>query len=551
MPRRKTVAKGKGVKRRRTARVTENDRTAAPSQTEHDVVPPQMQIPTSNAPGPSTMSTSSVDLPNNEEYSQNINEQGTFQNFESNVNSVHEIPSISNDMGNNVSSNIRQKILKGEYIDLGCLLSNPVPIDDNSYTLIIKDGVLQSKPKASTDYFIARPQSIGPAFIHFGGNYVTRYQFNAVIKKALNVANITSDNFQSHSFRIGAASQSSKMGFSDDEIQDFGRWESKAYKRYIRIPTLKLKYRNEIVHRSLNRTRVRLNSLAATYIIKHGGAYIRYPEISEDNPDLFLDGVHLSDIGNDLFLYRLQQETDSDRGNTIDISWNFSHAGESSTDYYQTSHTRDGENSAHRHVYQHLKGNAISVEFDHKYDQVSPGTIVETQSNHEYLQLPEFSNTDMGSDNLKHDYLTVYGSVKTKQQSVRQDDSLRENSADTENKHMNRSEQNIIEFGSIRLNENTYDEIDDTVEPNLNHANQFDRETQLDGTILQTHNDPANTEIPQNLISKQKYCTWKEKCMLSVLMSGITVIIAVGTIIYMLLNKESQKGLSAEFSAKK
>ncbi|VDI23821.1 Hypothetical predicted protein, partial [Mytilus galloprovincialis] len=230
-------------------------------------------------------------------------------------------------------------------------------------------------------------------------NYVTRYQFNAVLKKALNVANITSDNFQSHSFRIGAASQSSKMGFSDDEIQDFGRWESKAYKRYIRIPTLKksvdginlglerikstiwwqgksgmriceiipkvkhlltleeppqvlvfhcggndigqkvscvlghdilkvidclrvllpkskfvwsqilprLKYRNEIVHRSLNRTRVRLNSLVATYIIKHGGAYIRYPELSEDNPDLFLDGVHLSDIGNNLFLYRLQQ----------------------------------------------------------------------------------------------------------------------------------------------------------------------------------------------------------------------------------------------------
>ncbi|CAC5385070.1 unnamed protein product [Mytilus coruscus] len=325
MPRGKTVSRGKGVKIKRTARVTESDRTAAPSQTEHEVVPPRMQIRTSNAPGPSTMSNSSVDLPNKEEfvmpvYSQNINEQGTFQNFESNVNSVHEIPSISNDLGNNISSNIRQKILNGEYIDLGCVLSNPVPIDDNSNTLIIKDGVLQSKPKASTvkinnisqwtdaflifidiyllshlgeargllkymsnirlgasrvpglgwkrigelvvnkslahshtlslddfsfsennvsinlqfsktdqlgkgsliiipsinshacpvhllkKYFIARPKSIGPAFIHFDGNYATRYQFNAVLKKALNVANITSDNFQSHSLRIGAAS---------------------------------------------------------------------------------------------------------------------------------------------------------------------------------------------------------------------------------------------------------------------------------------------------------------------------------------------------------
>ncbi|CAC5420856.1 unnamed protein product [Mytilus coruscus] len=155
MPRGKTVARGKGVKRRKTARVTENDRTAASSQTEHDVVPPRMQIPTSNAPKPSTMSTSSVDLPNNEEsvmpvYSQNINEQGTFQNFDFNVNSVHEIPSISNDLGDNVSSYIRQKILYGEYMNLGVLLSNPVPIDENSNTLIIKDGVLQSKPKSST-----------------------------------------------------------------------------------------------------------------------------------------------------------------------------------------------------------------------------------------------------------------------------------------------------------------------------------------------------------------------------------------------------------------
>ncbi|CAG2201267.1 unnamed protein product [Mytilus edulis] len=84
MPRGKTVARGKGVKRRRTARVTDNDRTAALSQTEHDVVPPRTQITTSNASGPSTTFNSSVDLPNNEEsYSQTINEQGTFQNFES------------------------------------------------------------------------------------------------------------------------------------------------------------------------------------------------------------------------------------------------------------------------------------------------------------------------------------------------------------------------------------------------------------------------------------------------------------------------------------
>ncbi|XP_052103566.1 hemicentin-1-like [Mytilus californianus] len=218
-----------------------------------------------------------------------------------------------------------------------------------------------------------------------------------------------------------------------------------------------------------------------------------------------------------------------------------SHAGESSTDYNQTSHTLDGQNTAQRRVYQQINRNAASVDFENKYDQLSPRTIVKTQSHHEYLQLPELSNTDMGSDNIKHDYLRVYGSVKTNQLPIRQDDSLHKNNADTENKHMNRSEQDIIEFDSIRLHENTYDEIDDTVVPNLNHAYQLDSETHLDGTILQTHNDRANTEIRQNEISKQRYCTWKQKCMLSALVSGITISIAVGIIIYMLLNKDSQK----------
>ncbi|CAG2201388.1 unnamed protein product [Mytilus edulis] len=86
MSRGNTVASRKGVKRRKTAHFTENDRTAALSQTEHDVVPPKMQISTSNAPGPSTMSNSSVESPNNEDsvmfvFSQNINEQDTFQKF--------------------------------------------------------------------------------------------------------------------------------------------------------------------------------------------------------------------------------------------------------------------------------------------------------------------------------------------------------------------------------------------------------------------------------------------------------------------------------------
>lgn len=89
-------------------------------------------------------------------------------------------------------------------------------------------------------YLDIRPQNYGPAFIHFGGSPVTVYQFNAVLQKALGAAKVSSNHLRGHSFRVGAASQSSKLGFSDEEVQEFGRWESKAYKSYIRIPTVQL-----------------------------------------------------------------------------------------------------------------------------------------------------------------------------------------------------------------------------------------------------------------------------------------------------------------------
>ena len=83
-----------------------------------------------------------------------------------------------------------------------------------------------------------RPRIEGPLFCHFGGNPLTRYQFTAVLKKALCTLGIPQVNYSSHSFRIGCATHASMQGFSEEEIQFMGRWKSKAYKRYIRIPRL-------------------------------------------------------------------------------------------------------------------------------------------------------------------------------------------------------------------------------------------------------------------------------------------------------------------------
>lgn len=72
----------------------------------------------------------------------------------------------------------------------------------------------------------------------------------------------------------------------------------------------RLQYRNEICHKALESVRIRLNNKLATYVLENGGFYIRYPELSESDPAFFKDlpdGVHLTDFGNIIFLYRIQQ----------------------------------------------------------------------------------------------------------------------------------------------------------------------------------------------------------------------------------------------------
>lgn len=70
----------------------------------------------------------------------------------------------------------------------------------------------------------------------------------------------------------------------------------------------RLHWRGEISHKAVDNIRKRVNSSVATYLLQAGwGAYIKYPEIAESNPDLFVDGVHLSDWGNTFFLHSLQQ----------------------------------------------------------------------------------------------------------------------------------------------------------------------------------------------------------------------------------------------------
>ena len=86
------------------------------------------------------------------------------------------------------------------------------------------------------DYLKLRGLQPGPLFA-FGKNIpVTRQVFSSNLKLCLTWLGLDTKLFKGHSFRIGAASFLASRKFTDSEIQRIGRWNSDAFRRYIRIP---------------------------------------------------------------------------------------------------------------------------------------------------------------------------------------------------------------------------------------------------------------------------------------------------------------------------
>lgn len=97
-------------------------------------------------------------------------------------------------------------------------------------------------PSKALDYYISnyRSRAPGPLFLHADGTPLTSFQFAAILKKAVAAAGFSTTGKTTHSLRIGACSMASARGITDAQIKQMGRWTSRAYKSYIRIPSNRL-----------------------------------------------------------------------------------------------------------------------------------------------------------------------------------------------------------------------------------------------------------------------------------------------------------------------
>jgi hypothetical protein len=79
-----------------------------------------------------------------------------------------------------------------------------------------------------------------PAFRWRNGSPLTQNEFRDILDSRLSgyIEN-PGDVFCTHSFRIGIASMLGSLGYDDEDIQAVGRWSSRAFEEYLRLPRTK------------------------------------------------------------------------------------------------------------------------------------------------------------------------------------------------------------------------------------------------------------------------------------------------------------------------
>jgi len=94
--------------------------------------------------------------------------------------------------------------------------------------------------KAVTCYLAKRKSQPGPLFITKKGNGWTSHMFRKALQCVFAQMKLNKQLYNTHSFRIGAATSASLANLSNTQILVLGRWRSNAFQRYIRPPPKKV-----------------------------------------------------------------------------------------------------------------------------------------------------------------------------------------------------------------------------------------------------------------------------------------------------------------------
>ena len=89
-------------------------------------------------------------------------------------------------------------------------------------------------------FLAVRGNRHAPLFILKDGRMLTRQLFSAFLNDILGKLQMNHSHFNTHSFRIGAATTAKEAGIDDTHIKMMGRWRSDAYQQYIRTPPKQL-----------------------------------------------------------------------------------------------------------------------------------------------------------------------------------------------------------------------------------------------------------------------------------------------------------------------
>lgn len=89
-------------------------------------------------------------------------------------------------------------------------------------------------------YLAIRCNRSGPLFIFEDGSSLTRNRFSSALNGLLNQLQMDARCYNTHSFRIGAATSARQANIPDALIKMLGRWKSDVYQSYIKTPPQEL-----------------------------------------------------------------------------------------------------------------------------------------------------------------------------------------------------------------------------------------------------------------------------------------------------------------------